>query len=65
MSNYLSSASIYYEVMTPITIALIEGDGIGKEVIPEGKKTLNLISEFSDYEFKFFDILAGGEEWKT
>lgn len=50
--------------MTPTTIALIEGDGVGKEVIPEGKKTLKLISEFSDYEFEFFNISAGGEEWK-
>ena len=50
--------------MTPITIALIKGDGVGKEVIPEGKKTLTTIGENTDYSFNFFDIKAGGEEWK-
>jgi len=50
--------------MTSITIALIEGDGVGKEVVPEGKKTLDIISQNTDYDFKFFDISAGGEEWK-
>ncbi len=50
--------------MTPISIALIEGDGVGKEVVPEGKKTLETISEYTDYKFNFLTISAGGEVWK-
>ncbi len=51
--------------MSPITIGLIPGDGIGKEVVPEGKKTLESISEKTDYEFEFMEISAGGQVWKT
>jgi 3-isopropylmalate dehydrogenase len=50
--------------MSPKTIALIPGDGIGKEVVPEGKKVLELISENTDYDFKFMEIAAGGEIWR-
>ncbi len=50
--------------MTGKKIALIEGDGIGKEVIPEGKKVLEILNEHTDHNFTFIDISAGGEVWK-
>jgi 3-isopropylmalate dehydrogenase len=50
--------------MTSRKIALIMGDGIGKEVIPEGKKTMVTISNHSDFDFEFLNISAGGEVWK-
>ena len=45
-------------------IAITKGDGIGPEVVNEGIKTLNIISEHTDFEFKFVDAPAGGQVWK-
>ncbi|KAH3901268.1 probable Homoisocitrate dehydrogenase, mitochondrial [Saccharomycodes ludwigii] len=45
-----------------LTIGLIPGDGIGKEVIPAGKKILEKISESTNLNFKFIDLEAG---WAT
>ena len=50
--------------MSAKKIALIPGDGIGKEVIPEGKKIMHTIEECTDYSFEFLNIAAGGEVWK-
>ncbi|MBY9019935.1 MAG: 3-isopropylmalate dehydrogenase [Candidatus Lokiarchaeota archaeon] len=45
-------------------IAITRGDGCGPEVVNEGIKILNIISDFSDYDFDFKDAPAGGEVWK-
>jgi len=50
--------------MKSITIALIRGDGIGKEVIPEAMQIMNTVEKYSDYKFEFKEVEAGGEEWK-
>jgi 3-isopropylmalate dehydrogenase len=42
-------------------IAVIKGDGIGKEVINQGLKVLNTISHKYNCEFKFKEVLLGGE----
>jgi len=45
-------------------IAITEGDGIGKEVIPEGTKILKIISDYTEFEFEFQEAPAGGAIWK-
>ncbi|TFG24696.1 MAG: isocitrate/isopropylmalate dehydrogenase family protein [Promethearchaeota archaeon] len=45
-------------------IAFTEGDGVGKEVIPEGIKILKIIDEYTDFEFEFKEAPAGGAVWK-
>ena len=45
-------------------IAITKGDGIGPEVVNEGIKILNIISEYTDFEFKLVDAPAGGQVWK-
>lgn len=52
-------------------IAVIEGDGIGREVIPEAVKSLEKIAELKSINFDFINIDAGaqyfletGKEWE-
>lgn len=45
-----------------LTIGLIPGDGIGKEVIPAGKKILESLNAKHGLSFKFIDLEAG---WQT
>ncbi|CDO94565.1 unnamed protein product [Kluyveromyces dobzhanskii CBS 2104] len=45
-----------------LTIGLIPGDGIGKEVIPAGKKILESLNPKHGLSFKFIDLYAG---WET
>lgn len=45
-------------------IAVTEGDGVGKEVIPEGIKVLNLINDYTEFDFEFKEAPAGGAVWK-
>jgi len=45
-------------------ISVCKGDGIGPEVVDEGIKTLEIISEFTELEFKFQEAPAGGAVWK-
>jgi len=45
-------------------IAITPGDGVGKEVVPEGVKILNTISKYTELEFDFRDAPAGGEIFK-
>jgi 3-isopropylmalate dehydrogenase len=45
-------------------IAITQGDGVGKEVIPEGIKILKIIENYSEFEFEFKEAPAGGEVWK-
>lgn len=47
-----------------ITVGLIPGDGIGKEVIPAGVAVLNHVTklpQFSDIKFKYIPLEAGWE----
>ena len=46
-------------------IAITRGDGCGPEVVNEGIKILEIVSEFTDYDFEFKDAPAGGEVWKV
>jgi 3-isopropylmalate dehydrogenase len=45
-------------------IAVIKGDGCGPEVVNEGIKILDTITEYSDYDFELKETPAGGEVWK-
>ena len=45
-------------------IAITKGDGVGPEVVEEGLKVLNVISEYTEFEFEFQEALAGGDVWK-
>lgn len=45
-------------------IAITPGDGIGKEVVAEGVKMLEVIENYTDYSFEFIDAPAGGQVWK-
>ena len=45
-------------------IAITRGDGCGPEVVNEGIKILEIVSEFTDFDFEFIDAPAGGEVWK-
>jgi 3-isopropylmalate dehydrogenase len=46
------------------TIAITKGDGIGPEVVDEGIKILNTITNFTDFEFELHEAPAGGAVWK-
>ncbi|SCW01954.1 LAFE_0E10924g1_1 [Lachancea fermentati] len=52
----------YASSAKPLTIGLIPGDGIGKEVIPAGKLVLENLSSKHGLNFNFIDLEAG---WKT
>jgi len=44
-------------------IALIRGDGIGPEVISEGKKVLEAVSELESFEFEWIEYPHGAEHY--
>lgn len=46
--------------MAEFNIAVLSGDGIGPEVIAEGKKILNAIGEKYNHKFNFTEALIGG-----
>jgi isocitrate/isopropylmalate dehydrogenase len=46
-------------------IALIRGDGIGPEVISEGKKVLEAVSEFENFELHWIEYPHGAEHYLT
>ncbi|KAK9475939.1 hypothetical protein V1514DRAFT_338449 [Lipomyces japonicus] len=48
-----------------LTIGLIPGDGIGKEVIPAGKQVLQALPESDGLRFEFIDLIAGWESFKN
>ncbi|SCV05394.1 LANO_0H06524g1_1 [Lachancea nothofagi CBS 11611] len=52
----------YTSSAKPLTIGLIPGDGIGKEVIPAGKLVLENLSSKHGLKFDFVDLQAG---WQT
>lgn len=41
-------------------IAVVPGDGIGPDIIREGKKVLEQVGKRFDHKFQFTDVLAGG-----
>ena len=45
-------------------IAITRGDGCGPEVVAEGIKILNTISEYTDNSFELKEAPAGGGVWK-
>ncbi|MFX1312775.1 MAG: isocitrate/isopropylmalate dehydrogenase family protein [Promethearchaeota archaeon] len=45
-------------------IAITKGDGVGKEVVPEGVRILKIISDYTEFEFNFIDAPAGGAIYK-
>lgn len=47
------------------TIALLPGDGIGPEVMPEAQKVLNRIAELYGHTFTFKEALIGGAAWEV
>src|SRR5581483_165386 len=49
--------------MKTFTIAVIAGDGVGKEVVPQGKRVLKAIGKTYDIEFAFQDFDWGSEHY--
>jgi tartrate dehydrogenase/decarboxylase / D-malate dehydrogenase len=49
--------------MKTFTIAVIAGDGVGQEVIPQGKRVLDAIGRKYDVEFAFQDFDWGSEHF--
>lgn len=46
------------------TIAVLPGDGIGKEVMPEALKVLEAIAQGFNHQFIFKEALVGGAAWE-
>jgi tartrate dehydrogenase/decarboxylase/D-malate dehydrogenase len=46
-------------------IALIPGDGIGKEVVPAGRQVLQTLAAASDLRFEFEDFPWGGDYYRA
>lgn len=51
------------EAMTTLDLAVIPGDGIGTEVVPEGLKVLAAVLEGTDITLKTTDYDLGAERW--
>ena len=49
--------------MKTFTIAVIPGDGVGTEVVPQGKRVLDAIAKKYDLEFAFQDFDWGSEHF--
>jgi len=45
-------------------IAVIEGDGVGPEVVPQGVKVLQAIARRYGHSFRFDDVAMGYRAWK-
>ncbi len=45
-------------------ISVCRGDGVGPEVVNEGVKILEIISDYTEFDFEFKEAPAGGEVWK-
>ncbi|MBD3187166.1 3-isopropylmalate dehydrogenase [Candidatus Bathyarchaeota archaeon] len=50
--------------MTPIKIAVVDGDGISPAIIREGKKILDVVARYTSFQFEYLDAPAGGEVYK-
>ena len=49
--------------MKTFTIAVIAGDGVGREVVPQGKRVLQAVAKKYDVEFAFQDFDWGSEHF--
>jgi len=49
--------------MKTFTIAVVAGDGVGKEVIPQGKRVLERVAQKSDVTFAFQDFEWGADHY--
>ena len=49
--------------MKTFTIGVIAGDGVGQEVVPQGKRVLEKIGKKYDVEFAFQDFDWGAEHY--
>jgi tartrate dehydrogenase/decarboxylase/D-malate dehydrogenase len=56
-------ARIVFELMKTFTIAVIAGDGVGTEVIPQAKRVLEKIARKRDVTFAFQDFEWGAEHF--
>jgi 3-isopropylmalate dehydrogenase len=56
--------SARYDQTVPKRIAVVEGDGIGPEIVHEAKKILTVVQECTPLQFEFTDSPAGGEVYK-
>ncbi|KAL6948736.1 homoisocitrate dehydrogenase [Hanseniaspora vineae] len=56
------SARLYSSAPKTLTIGLIPGDGIGKEVLPAGRQVLDNLSSSHGLKFNYIDLEAG---WGT
>ncbi len=45
-------------------IAITPGDGVGREVVPEGVKVLKIIADYTELDFEYREAPAGGMIWK-
>src|SRR5205085_4066372 len=61
--SILLLATIVFEPMQTFTIAVIPGDGVGTEVIPQGKRVLEKIALKHKVTFAFQDFNWGAEHY--
>jgi tartrate dehydrogenase/decarboxylase/D-malate dehydrogenase len=55
-AKYSFLTKLYKELIMTYRIALIPGDGIGKEVVPEGVRVLNALAETHDFKVEFTEF---------
>lgn len=60
-----SARSYSSQAAQTLKIGLIPGDGIGREVIPAGRRVLEALPEEYGLQFEFVDALAGYEHFKA
>ena len=46
-------------------IAVIPGDGVGREVVREGLKVLEAVGEVENIEFDFVEYPFGGQHYRS
>ena len=56
-------ATIVFEPMKTFTVAVIAGDGVGTEVIPQAKRVLEKIAQKHDVSFSFQDFDWGANHY--
>lgn len=61
---FRTATRFYSSAPKKLTIGLIPGDGIGREVIPAGKAVLEALPSKLGLQFEFVDLLAGFDHFK-
>lgn len=61
----IAASRAYASAPKSMTIGLIPGDGIGKEVIPAGKRILESLTSKHGLKFDFIDLDAGWETFQN